>query len=60
MTIIYILQLRKLHPRDILIDVAQVTVLRNGRAGIQTRQGVLEQALNLFVLMPLCSNHAAG
>lgn len=60
MTIISILQLRKLHPRDILTNVAQVTVLRNGRAGIQTSVCVLGQALNLSVLMPVCPNHAAG
>lgn len=60
MIIISILQLKKLHLRDILTNVAQVSVLRNNRAGIQTRQCVLRQALSLSVLMPLCPNHAAG
>lgn len=39
MIIICILQLKKPQPRDTLNNMAKITLLRNGRDGVQTRQG---------------------
>lgn len=52
--IVSILQFREPQPRDILNCVAEIILLRIGRAGIQIRQLYSRKSSDLCVLVLLC------